>query len=460
VPARGVCDEVVAAGTPTPDTYGEEALDHFGPLDPAPSLTIKFGHGHIHAAGGPTGIGVRATRIEGGVLVSGSRSFYSKANTDDRLPVAAINHDGTVRWSRCLDGSRVIEVAVAAPEHRPANALLLIETGPNPDHTYRLVELSLATRAEQPTFGAAMQAVGVDTDSLALLDVTDVTSRYALLVGDVLPDYPATYRHIVRYDLVNDLAVDISVPAELMQSPTDRACGLLSLLDSGDVILADGDSFKRSCGVAHIATGAAIARWHDGSWSRSRSVLAGIVGIRPTFATADEPAAEVLQGVDALGRVRWTNPDFTRPGGDDYGWYLDGDIAVGQVISQSDANTPTGPLIGLNPATGKVRWTQPDVGGTVGVDPADGYVVVSRTEVIGDTWQPPGWVMLDDRTGRQVPGQIWDDPTLFILLPSRNVSGFDETVRAGGVLLLVAGDQVRVWYPQGTGGEPRNVLIP
>jgi hypothetical protein len=93
------------------------------------------------------------------------------------------------------------------------------------------------------------------------------------------------------------------------------------------------------------------------------------------------------------------------------------------------------------------------------VDPADGYVVVSQAEEVGNTWQPPGWMMLDDRTGREVPGQIWDDPGLFILLPSRNASGFNQTVRAGGVLLLVAGDQVWVWYPEGTGGEPRTGLL-
>lgn len=49
-------------------------------------------------------------------------------------------------------------------------------------------------------------------------------------------------------------------------------------------------------------------------------MLGGIVGIRPTFATADDPAGQVLQGVDALGRVRWTNPELTLPGVDDYGW--------------------------------------------------------------------------------------------------------------------------------------------
>jgi hypothetical protein len=44
--------------------------------------------------------------------------------------------------------------------------------------------------------------------------------------------------------------------------------------------------------------------------------------------------------------------------------------------------------------------------------------------------------------------------------PSREVSGFNRTVRAGGLVLVVKGDEVQVWYPKATGGEPRGVLLP
>jgi hypothetical protein len=167
----------------------------------------------------------------------------------------------------------------------------------------------------------------------------------------------------------------------------------------------------------------------------------------------------VLRGVDALGQVRWTDPDFTHPGADDVGWYLDGDVAVGSVCSRRiDDACDRFEFVGLDPATGEIRWTQPGLR-FVGGDPADGHVLVSA-ESAGEILEPPGWVLLDDRTGREVPSQSWDDPELFTLYPSREVSGFNRTVRAGGLVLVVKGDEVQVWYPKATGGEPRGVLLP
>ncbi len=124
-----------------------------------PSLTVKFGHEHIHAAGGPDPVAMGATRIEGGVLVSGSRSHYSLSVPEDQLPVAVVNHDGAIRWSRCVDGSRVIETLAPAPQYRPTNVVLLVQSGPQMNPTYRFVQLSLATGAEQPIFAATMQSV-------------------------------------------------------------------------------------------------------------------------------------------------------------------------------------------------------------------------------------------------------------------------------------------------------------
>ena len=80
-------------------------------------------------------------------------------------------------------------------------------------------------------------------------------------------------------------------------------------------------------------------------------------------------------------------------------------------------------------------------------------------EIVGDVLEPPGWVLIDDRTGQPGPGQSWDDPELFTLHPSREVDGFHRTVRVGGLVLVVRDDQLQVWYPKGTGGDPRTVLV-
>ena len=115
-------------------------------------------------------------------------------------------------------------------------------------------------------------------------------------------------------------------------------------------------------------------------------------------------------------------------------------------------------MVGLDQATGDVRRTQPGLRLVAG-DAADGYALV-WAEITGDVLEPPGWELIDDRTGQPVPGQSWDDPELFTLHPSREVDGFNRTAHAGGLVLVVKDDQLQVWYPRGTGGDPRSVQVP
>ena len=86
------CDGMASIGATLPADYREAAFDRYGPLDAAPSMTIKFGHDLVT---GP--VGVRATRIEGGVLTGASRSPNSPSGAGDQVPFVAVNHDGTAR---------------------------------------------------------------------------------------------------------------------------------------------------------------------------------------------------------------------------------------------------------------------------------------------------------------------------------------------------------------------------
>ncbi len=404
---------------------------------------------------------LQASRIDGGVLVSAGRSPNLPSEPADQVRVAAVNHDGTIRWSRHVDGSRAVQTLIAAPKYQPASALILVQTANVPDYQFRFVQLSLATGAEQPAFAIAMQSIGVDANDLARLSVADVTDRYALLTDNVAY-LRGTYQHLVRYDLVADVAIDVGVPTELLQEPTPGPCSggrQPSLSSSGDVIISDLVTGVVSGTLDPMGTGTVVARWHDGSWAGDPASLAATVGVRPGFACADSPATQLLQGVDALGEVRWTNRDFSHPGTDDVAWYTDGGVAVGPVCSHRlGAECDRFELVGLDPTTGAVRWTQPGMR-LVAVDPADGYVLVSAEPKEGVS-EPPGWVLLDDRTGNLVPGQIWNDPELFTLYPSREVSGFNRTERAGGLVIVVKDEQVRVWYPRGTGdATPHHVLL-
>jgi hypothetical protein len=221
--------------------------------------------------------------------------------------------------------------------------------------------------------------------------VADSTDRYALLVDAGSHD-PTAHPHVVRYDLVNGVAVDIAdVPTNLVQNPTLGPCSGVSLLDSGDVILAN-DSFKTSCSyVPTIGTGKAVALWHDGVWSRDPSMLAGAAGVRPSFAGADgdDSAVRVLQGVEAVGQVHWTDAQFAPSGADDTGWYLDGDIAVGQVCANRVNEACDEQLVGLDPTTGDVRWTLPGTRLVAG-DSADGRVLVGPRSSATYSNQPAG----------------------------------------------------------------------
>ena len=449
------CDNI-AAGYAAPAPYSEAALDEFGPLEPAPSLTIAFGNDS-----GSGRRGVRATRIQGGVLVSASHSSTVPSTPQDEVPIVVVEHDGSVRWSRCLAGHGEMRTAVAAPALRPANALVMVLGTNAPHYESYFVQLSLATGASVTKFATAMESAGVDAAALGRLGIADSTDRFALLADNVSV-LGGSYQHIVRYDLAADVAVDVGVPAELMNAHIADACGdglQPALLSSGDVVVENVSADTVTDAVESINTGAVVARWHDGRWSNEPALLSDATAVRPAFSCDDLLSKRVLTGVDALGHVRWTDPQLTHPGADDIGWYVDGDVAVGQVCSQRTGDDcDILELVGIDPGTGAVRWTQPGLRLVAG-DPSDGYALV-WAEVVGDVLEPPGWVLLDDRTGREVAGQRWDDPEAFTLHPSREVDGYNRTTRAGGVVLVVKDSQVEVFYPEGAAGEPHRTVLP
>jgi hypothetical protein len=438
------CREVgPSAGAPS-GSYTDAALDHFGPLEPAPSLVVNAGQPEA------TPLVLRADRIEGGVLVTARRPNDAVTAWSGRLPVAAVNHDGTIRWSRCLDVDHEIEAVVAAPEHRPANALMQIPFLVGDQYSHRWVQLSLATGAEQPTFAAALQSIGVEADGVARLALAGVTDRYALLV-DTVPGVGSTGQdqRIVRYDLAADVAVDVAVPTEV-QNPSSEPGAmrpLLSLVSSGDVIVINGPT---------DAGGAVLARWQDGAWSRDPATLATVIGVHPTFSFESGTVPGELRGVDALGTVHWSDPQLTSAGTEGSGFSPDGPVTVAQVCAHlAGSGCDDYELVGLDTATGEVRWSQPGLRLVAG-DPADGYVLVQTSDLMSGS---PGWVLLEDGTGRAVPGQSWDDPKAFSH-PCCSESELNATVRAGGVVLVTEGSQLRVWYPEGAGGTPRAVALP
>ena len=323
-----------------------------------------------------------------------------------------------------------------------------------------LEQLSVATGDEESTFATAMGSAGVEPQTIAHLAIADTTDQYALLV-DNIDVFGGTYQTAIRYDLVSDVAINLGVPAQLLAPPTApcAAARRLALSDDGDVIVIDTTTDMVSGAPESPGTGAIAAKWHDGGWSSEPAALAGSAAIRPGFACDANASDRLLQGVDEFGVVQWTDPDLTHPGADDIAWYRDGDMAIGQVCSQrSGDECQRFELVGVETATGHVRWVQPGLR-LVAANPADGYALV-WAEPLGAVFEPPGWVLLDDQTGQEVAGQRWDAPETFTLHPSREVAGFNTTARAGGLLLVVKDNDVQVWYPKRTGGVPRTLSLP
>jgi hypothetical protein len=440
------CSEVGAKGTPAPATYAEASFDRFGPLEPTPSLTINVAKGE----GAGAALTPRASRVEGGLLVTARWSSVSATPSApgaslDPMPVTAVDHDGTVRWSRCLDGN-VTAVIVAAPEHRPANALVSVETTIGGDVSNRWVQLSLRTGTEHTTFATAMASAGITADLIARLIVVDVDDRYALLADSWFDDAEL----LIRYDLVDDVATNVGPPSE-MQDLTPGICGVqpqYSLADSGDVIVTNGTVQGGS---------AVVAIWRDGPWSRDTSQLADVVGVRVAYDCTNEPGKvpNTLLGIDALGQVVWTNSELSLPNLEGIGFYVDDAVTVTQVCSHQDSTGVCNAheLVGINQTTGEVLWTRPGLRLVAG-DPADGYVLARSGDLLNGS--TPGWEMIDDSNGRSVPGQQWDDPAAF---NRPCCADENSTVRAGGLVIVVDGEQIRVWYPAGAGGIPRTVTL-
>jgi hypothetical protein len=444
---NGGCVDVPAGAAAAGGVYAEHAYDRFGPLDTGPTLTIQrpVTTGDEHR--------FNAARIDGGILVTVSHTAPRPPTPADQVLVAAVNHDGTLRWSRCLDGYEVLDLAVAAPAHQPAHAVLVVVTDHSGDRPHHLVQLALDTGAEAAA--SALTAAGIDDpDGFVIVATTD---RYALL-ADQPDDGPL--RRLVRYDLATDTAVDVGVPAELTAVVEWQRCrpGIGPVLtDAGDVFVADVPTDIVAGVTDRTGAGPVVALWHDGSWTRDPDVLVAAVGPRPGFACADDGWPGTLHAVDAAGRTVWSDPTASWPMLDDGGWYLDGDVAIGQICTaRDDGGCGEFALAGYDAASGGRLWALPGAR-IVASEPADGYALVWDNPD-NATLEPTAWILVDDRTGRAVPGQRFK-PEAFTLYPSREVNGFNTTNRAGGLILVVAYDEVRVWYPAGLGGTPHTLQL-
>jgi hypothetical protein len=198
------------------------------------------------------------------------------------------------------------------------------------------------------------------------------------------------------------------------------------------------------------------AVFHAGTWTRESGVLAAAqpitVGFAPRF---ENGTADGLEGVDASGHVVWRRPEYHDPSLEGQPLVIDGAMTIAAVCAAYAAPKPGEPtscsrlaVVGLRTTTGEQVWS---LGGfRFVVAFGDGRMLTQDGPFFdpsSGTTLTPGWVLMDDRTGRPVDDtQHWTDPDAF----RQACCGESEYVwvsRSGGVLFARNNQHLRVWYP-------------
>ena len=101
------CTEYVR-DTPSVPVVDEAALDTFGPLAHEPGLTIELPS--VWLSNGWWRLVPTMARVPGGVLVAGSVAAPGFQDPGfEASIVMAVDHDGSVRWVRCLDSTVTVQ---------------------------------------------------------------------------------------------------------------------------------------------------------------------------------------------------------------------------------------------------------------------------------------------------------------------------------------------------------------
>ncbi len=140
------CTEYVR-GTPSVPVIDEAALDAFGPLEVEPGLTIELPD--VMISNGWSQLVPSMARIDGGVMVSGTAATVGSGyNPPEASIVLAVDHDGSVRWVRCLDST------VSVQAYTDELGLIVVYPDPSDRGTKEYLPVDLV----DGSIGAAVQA--------------------------------------------------------------------------------------------------------------------------------------------------------------------------------------------------------------------------------------------------------------------------------------------------------------
>jgi hypothetical protein len=385
---------------PCHETTGRAAGDDlgsatFGPLGAEPSVVVHLPlarqdpaiASHYEADRFPA---VSWARVHGATVVAAGPPYTSDAATS---MVTAVGDDGSVRWTRCLDGT-VTDVGGG-----DGGDLVVVATLPGPGNQ------AFTDDGEMLLLDAAD---GTERGRLDRIDDVYATSATAALVGRTDTD-SSTPAVLALVDLTSGGRADLAPPPATDAVPTFA-------VDDDGTVHADRSIWRGGAWVADPDPPTVV----DYDWS------------------SNDPQRLVARDGDA---VRWQLP-LRNP-------MVEGTVVVQghDVAAVWTCGEPTDPgaggrcpisLVGVDVATGTIRWTRPGeqylgVGG-------DGAFLALE----GDAW-----TMRRLADGTEIPGQRWADREAF-LQGCCDEGRYRNVGRVGGTVVAVYGTDVHVWFPKAT----------
>jgi hypothetical protein len=416
-------------------------LGVFGPLGAVPALDIEVRAlaGNPETPVGPPTISVAA--VSDGVVIAATSWWEERGHES---VAAGLGFDGTVRWQRALDAEAVVFGGGAGAGARTA----LVAWGERQDRHWELVAGADGTVVRDLV---AEDGLAPDLSSVAPI-VEGRAGPWLLVVDPYAADRPAGRDGVLLVDLVAGGVEAVPVPEELAAAGSVR--GLLA-------VTADGRLVAYEPGSTRGDRRAAVAVWRGDAWSRDAALLAATpVRVLPDPAASSPGAPLVAWAPD--GSERWRRADLTPTGQELQVIGVDGDVVVLQACPTPwNGSACEAVTVGLDTVTGATLWSRPGFR-HLPVGAGDGYVLASAGDpaaAVAAGQPPPGWVLVDDRTGTAVAGQQWSDPDAFAAGCCAD-GQYRHVTRDGGVVVVVHDEDVRVWLPDALSGPTRAVTVP
>lgn len=436
------CTESVAA-TDAATAVDEADLDTFGPLGSRPMATVTLPSGWSNSWSSSQLVPsvTEPARIPGGVLLnvrSGNTGFPGSM-------LVALGHDAAVRWVRCF--ADIVRVTVAPVSSGSPTALVATYQPSTQGDDWQVIDL--ADGALRGELTDVLADAGIDTTRLDSRMQPVARNGNELVFGPPLATkIDVTRDRLVRVDLATLTVTQIPFPevAEGVEMMFHHfgyvASGALALLGAGQ------------------DQPPVLAAFVDGAWSTAPDDLLQFRGVSAAY-SIDEGFDAPLTGRDGHGNVVWRQPSLLQGlPTEGFRFAESGDVTVAaSCLGTFDEQNgcPNRGIAGVRTRDGKVLWKLPGryVVATVG----DGHAIVGGppTELPDGQTGPAYWTMIDTDTGRDVPGQRWDDPAAFAV----GCCGSDELVISlGGIVVAIRAGSATIWYPAAIPPADASVTVP